>query len=130
MIYHLILILVGYIIAFEIESRHDKVISSLKQTTEQNRSWHIDDWMYLAVISTMVVYGYNEISIESAILIPYIVSLRITYFNIRLNKRRNKPTFHLGDKGWDGIFINHKVLYFTTAFIMLAGSIYLSFWAI
>lgn len=121
----LIVILIGYIIAFELESSHDKILSNMGQTKEQSDKWHQLDSIFIIVLSLVIAYSYNGISLESGLVLVYAFAMRITYFPIRLNKKRDQKTFYLGSGWWDGKFKSHKLPYFITAFALLFGSIYL-----
>jgi len=119
----LLFILIGFVIAYEVESGHDKILSELKQTKEQGKKWHRLDAIFNIIIAFIVGYLYNGISLESGLFLLYIASLRITYFPIRLNMKRDKPLFYLSKTNdWDKHFVGNKVLYFIVAFILLLGS--------
>lgn len=121
----LIVILVGFIILYELEARHDAVLSGLKQTTEEGKKWHRLDFYFHFIVAIMIAYLYNGISIEGLLVLLYIGMLRITYFPIRLNRLREpkKPYFYLSKtNGWDKHFEKNRIIYFTVAFLLLFGS--------
>lgn len=116
---HLLIIFIGIIIAFEFESSTDDVIDDLKQTLEQNRKWHISNWVYLGIMSSLIAYGYNswvlfKDSCTFWLVLIYIMCARILYFNLRLNIKNGNPLLYLGENGWDGIFYKIPKIYYTT----------------
>ena len=70
----LIIIIVGFSIAFLLEARHDFIISNKealiqyllenrnkekKQQIEFKREWHKKDWQYLVIIALVVAFTYK-----------------------------------------------------------------------
>lgn len=120
----------GIVIAFEIESAHDKTISGIKQTIKVNRKWHRLDFYYLAIVSLIIAYLYGGLSIASGLILINIAGLRASYFPIRFNARRGSAWDYLGSEGYDKIvkklFFGKNKLYFASAGLLTLASILLS----
>lgn len=119
----LTIFIVGMILLFEVESSTDKIYSEMGQTLEQNRMWHKRDALYLAILAMIIIYRYFGITLESLLAFSYIGTLRMTYFNIRLNMRRGKPIFYLGENGWDGYFKKWTNVYYIVAISLVISNV-------
>ena len=141
----LIVIVVGFVVAFFIEASHDKILADkeamirfllkedglldgVEDQQKEKAKWHKLDWWYLVVVSLIVAYLYAGLSWKVAPVLIMIASLKILVFNIRLNLLFGVDWFYLSSEGFEGLFEGGKKAYYLLAFIALIISTAVLIW--
>ena len=106
-----ILFIAAVLIYYEVESREDAILSELKQTLKQNRAWHITSVALLAIWTMIMAYGFFGFTWVALIVMLLVGTLRMSFFNMRLNAKRGKNWHYLGENGWDGLFSKNSRAY-------------------
>ena len=134
----LIIIIVGFSIAFLLEARHDFIISNKealiqyllenrnkekKEQIEFKREWHKKDWQYLVVIALVVAFTYKGFTLLAFPVLVMIASLKILVFNIRLNSLFGNDWFYLSSDGFESYFKGKEMFYYAIAAVLLIASI-------
>lgn len=120
----IIFLLILPFLAFELDASADAITSRLKQTEDDGKKWHRFQAALLTVLFVPLAYFATSSLWGALIWALYVVSVRITYFNIRLNVKRNKKTFELGTTSWiDALIMKYKlkVVYFVCGFLSIIG---------
>ena len=134
----LIIIVIGFTIAFLLEAKQDFIISEkealiryllkddqkqIKKEQKTKEQWHTKDWQYLAVIAMITAILYKGITVSALAVLVLISSLKILVFNIRLNSLFKVELLYLSSDGLEGKFKGKELFYYAIAAILLIASI-------
>lgn len=141
----LIVIIIGFSVAFFIEASHDSILAdkeamirfllkegalfdNIEEEQEEKEKWHKLDWWYLVVVSCVVAYLYAGLSWKAAPVLVIIATLKILVFNIRLNILLGTDWFYLSSEGFEGLFEGGKKAYYLLAFAAFIISTAILIW--
>jgi len=117
-------------IYFLLDAIHDKyVIEGRGSVTnsEKELMWHLVDALIKGSVSIFILFllGYVFSWGTFFMYLFYIAFFRAIWFNFFLNLFRNGVgLFHIGNSGFEGIFVSVKWLYWVTCIIIYALSLY------
>jgi len=136
MLIDLLVVVLGFTIAFLIEARHDHILAEkehlirlliddklIKQEEQKKAQWHRLDWFYLVLVSLVVAWLFGDSIPQKAILLVTISTLKILVFNIRLNILLNQGWSYLSGSGFEGKFKGKEIMYYAAALVLFIISI-------
>lgn len=107
-----------------IKASHDTHIDAVEDYNDR-RAWHKKYLAHYIVMVAGFIALVNPHFVYWFPMLGYAATIRIVIFNTILNKLRKKPFFYLGGEGVDGKFKGKEAIYYVTAFIGFAASIYM-----
>ena len=134
----LIIIVIGFTIAFLLEAKHDYIISEkealirsllkgdakgIEEQEKLKQQWHKIDWFYLFFISIVISFTFNGNYIEKFLILVIISMLKIIVFNTYLNKLLGNDLCYLGSGYIERLFKGKEMFYYIAAAVFLISSI-------
>ena len=133
---NLIIIVIGFVVAFLIEARHDyilaqketliRLLASKEERIKQDKlkdKWHKLDWFYLFIIGLIISLTFDGNYIEKISILVAISMLKILVFNIYLNKLLGNDLCYLGSGYIESKFKGKEILYYSIAAVLFIASI-------
>ena len=129
------ILLVFFGLAYLVEAKHDRLISSFSQTSEENKEWHDLDWRYLALIGIgagLAAAGFDiSMTIEEflwTLLEAFNISLAIgafkpLIFNVRINKLFGNDWNYLSSRGFESKFKGKETIYYALCLGMVITNV-------
>lgn len=119
----LIVIVVVWILAMEMNSSQDVIWSVPRLTKDERDKLHSLDAVQMAALGFALAFAYRGISVEGLLLGLFCFFSRSGYFSWRMNLKRGKDWYHLGSGWWDSIFNGSSKLYFITCFLGMISTL-------